>query len=166
MRGRGNNHKKIVSISQMFIFKWRFRCLYCLCSVSSIDVRTCLSERVLASTASFGNVPFKICLRFYRYFAITLSRPSSIFFWFNSVSCILARWSKSIKCDNQIVVRYKQLIKIKKPFQCLVAFFIQRCWKKYSSDCFNLLSFFFTFYLRNVLQRYNNCNWWSLCSWA
>ena len=38
------------------------------------------------------------------------------------LKCILARWNKPIKNENQIIVRSKQPIKIEKPFQSLLSF--------------------------------------------
>ena len=41
---------------------------------------------------------------------------------FGGLKCILARWNKPIKNENQIIVRSKQPIKIEKPFQSLLTF--------------------------------------------
>ena len=41
---------------------------------------------------------------------------------FGGLKCILARWNKPIKNEDQIIVRYEQPIKIEKPFQSLLTF--------------------------------------------
>ena len=41
---------------------------------------------------------------------------------FGRLKCILARWNKPIKNENEIIVRSKQPIKIEKPFQSLLRF--------------------------------------------
>ena len=47
MRGRANNHTEIVTISQMFIFKWRFRCLRCcLSSLLTSYIHRCIQRHI------------------------------------------------------------------------------------------------------------------------
>ena len=59
------------------------------------------------------------------------------------LKCILVRWNKPIKNENQIIVRSKQPIKIEKPFQSLLTFSHSACEKNMLQSV--LLSFFSVF---------------------
>lgn len=59
--------------------------------------------------------------------------------------CVLPRWNKPMKSEYHIIVPCKQPIKITRTWQCLLAFFLQRWWRKYPSDCFDIFLQFFIF---------------------
>ena len=64
---------------------------------------------------------------------------------FGKIKCVLPRWNKPMKSEYHIIVPCKQPIKITRTWQCLLAFFLQRWWRKYPSDCFDIFLQFFIF---------------------